>query len=83
MVSVDGDLVTVNGHPKPYVHKSRHEARRVCQIVSGVFRVHIPTHRVVVIVNALHFSIRERPCGIQVVDKPRLRPFLLSAPAAA
>jgi hypothetical protein len=79
-VSVNGDLVTVNGYPQLYVQKSRHEARRVGHILSDALGVHIPTRGVVVIANAGHFSIRERPCGVQVIDKRGLRRFLRSLP---
>jgi hypothetical protein len=60
-VSVDGDLVTVNEYPQPYVRKSRREARRVGQMLPEVLGVSVAAHGIVVIVNAGHLAIRQQP----------------------
>jgi len=80
-VSVDGEVVTVNGCPKPYVQKSRQEARRVGQILSGALGVHVPTRGVVVIVNAGNFTIDEQPGDVLVTNRARLRRTLRCHPS--
>jgi len=79
-VSVESDLVTVNGHPHPYVDKSRHAARRVGQVLSEAIGVAIATHGVVVVVNAGNFTVRRQPEDVLVTDRRRLRPWLLTFP---
>jgi hypothetical protein len=77
-VSIDGECVMVNGYPQPYVGKSRHEARRVGQLLSDALGEHVTVHGVVVVVNAGHFTIRQQPCDVQLIERPRLRKWLLS-----
>jgi len=72
-VSIDGECVMVNGFPQPYLGKSRHEARRVGQLLSDALGEHVAVHGVVVVVNAGHFTIRHQPWDIQLIEKPRLR----------
>ena len=79
-VSVESDVVTVNGHPQPYVEKSRHEARRVGRVLSEAIGVSIAAHGVVVVVNAGNFTIRQQPEDVIVTDSRRLRPWLLTFP---
>jgi hypothetical protein len=79
-VSVEGDVVTVNGHPHPYVEKSRQEARRVGRVLSEAIGASIAAHGVVVVVNAGNFTFRQQPEDVLVTDRRRLRRWLLSFP---
>jgi hypothetical protein len=79
-VSIDGECVMLNGFPQPYVGKSRHEARRVGQLLSDALGEYVAVLGVVVVVNAGHFTIRHQPCDVQLIEKPRLRKWLLSLP---
>jgi len=77
-VSVESDVVTVNGHPHPYVEESRHEARHVGRVLSEAIGASIAAHGVVVVVNAGSFTVRRQPEDVIVTDRRRLQPWLLS-----
>jgi hypothetical protein len=81
-VSVDGDAVLVNGEPRPYVGKSRREARGVSEILSSAASVPIEVQGVVVVVvNAGQLLTHQQPRDVVVVDRRRLRRWLHSGPA--
>ncbi len=79
-VSVDSESVLVNGEPRPYIDKSRQEARRVSRILSAAMATHVPVQGVVVIVHAGELEIRRQPGDIVVIDRRRLRRWLGSRP---
>lgn len=81
-VSVDSELVLVNGEPRPYIDRSRLEARRVSRILSAAMATHVPVQGVVVIVNAGAFQISREPADITVLERRRLRRWMGSLPPA-
>lgn len=72
-VLVEGDLVTVNGHPQPYVEKSRREARRVSHVLSEAAGMDLAAHGVVVVVNAGQLTVHKQPADVLVIGQRRTR----------
>jgi hypothetical protein len=68
----------VNGFPQPDVGTSRHEARRVGQLLSDALGEHVAVHGVVVAVNAGNLTICQQPCDVQLIERPGLRKWLVS-----
>lgn len=50
------------------------------QLLSDALDEHVTAHGVVVVVNARHFTIRQQPCDVQLIEKQRLRRWLLCIP---
>jgi hypothetical protein len=77
---VAGDTVLVNGVRHPYVRNSRHEAERAARVLSGACGFDIPVTPLIVVVNAEQLTIKERPIGVHVLSRRRLRRWLQRRP---
>jgi hypothetical protein len=77
-VVVDGEDVFVNAQPYPYVQAARCQARRVENLFSSGLRSPVAAGAVVVVVNAGTLSVHAHPRDVEVIDKGRVRRWILS-----
>jgi hypothetical protein len=77
---VDGNQVLVNGHRRPYVRNSRHEARRVSRLLGAALGQPVNATGVVVFVNAGLFTAKSQPTDAQVINRLALVSWLRGLP---
>jgi hypothetical protein len=71
------DTLMVNGVRQPYVRNARHEAERASRLLSTACGFEVNVTPLIVVVNARELTIKERPMDVQIVNRRRLRGWLL------
>ena len=79
-VWVARDTLMVNGARQPYVHKSRHEARRTAALLGSATLREVFVTGVIVLVGAEDLTIKEPASGVEVVYRGRLVRWLRRQP---
>jgi hypothetical protein len=77
---VAGNQILVNGHRRPYVRNSRHEARRVSRLLTGASGQPVNATGVVVFVNAGVFTAKSQPTDTHVINRLALLAWLQGLP---
>jgi hypothetical protein len=77
---VAGDTFMVNGHRHPYVRNSRHEAVRAGRLLRQASGLNVSVTPVIVPVGGSELNIRSAPADVHVVNRMRLRRWLLDRP---
>jgi hypothetical protein len=76
-VWVGGDTLMVNGQRQPYIRNARHEAARAAKLLSQVCGWSVPVEGVIVLVNAIEWTIKTPPKDVHVVPRRQIARWLL------
>lgn len=79
-VWVAGDTLMVNGARQPYVHKSRHEARRAAALLGVATHRAVSVTGVIVLVGAEELTVKTSLSGVEVLYRGRLVRWLRRQP---
>lgn len=74
---VGGDTVMVNGQRQPYVRNARHEAARASKLLSEACGSPVYVEGVIVLVNAIEWTIKTPPKDVHVVARRQIARWLL------
>ncbi|HEU5222154.1 MAG TPA: nuclease-related domain-containing protein [Candidatus Lumbricidophila sp.] len=75
---VAGSTFLVNGTRQPYVRNSRHEASRASRLLTKACGFPVGVRGVIVPVNARNFTVRDAHPEVDVINRQRLVPWMLS-----
>jgi len=82
-VWIAGNTFKVNGHNQPYIHNSRHEARRAGRLLSDRAGFDVEVHGLIAVMGATRgFTVKHQPPDglVSVVTRKGLVDYLLSLP---
>lgn len=74
---VGGDTLMVNGQRQPYIRNARHEAARAAKLLSEACGWPVPVEGVIVLVNAVEWTIKTPPRDVHVVPRRQIARWLL------
>lgn len=74
---VGGDTLMVNGQRQPYIRNARHEAARAAKLLSEVCGWPVPVEGVIVLVNAVAWTVKTPPKDVHVVPRRQIARWLL------
>jgi hypothetical protein len=77
---VGGDTFMVNGHRQPYIHNSRHEAKRAARLLSASCGFPVEVAGVVVPVRAADVAVKKAPDDVFVVPRAQVARWLRRRP---